>query len=228
MEKQISIPNLNGLRVKHLPAIHHLQNFDSENKLEFMCGFVAKLSNRPLGFIMNKCDAMDIAKVYVKGVDVLSEFNNKFVKDYRKEPTKEIEIKGKVYELIDLKRPNVSFVIDADMSDFEKDPVRLACMCYVPKGTVYGQMDEAENVTNPIKDRYQDFADEFPLDEYLRLHAFFLTRYVKSVSLYIAAIKIQSQLKKAQSMIGLQALMLWLKKTTSNGARYFSSIFTRS
>lgn len=220
MEKEITIPNIHGLRVKHLPAIHHLQNFDSENKLEFMCGFVAKLSNRPLGFIMNKCDTRDVAKVYVKGVDVLSEFNNKFVKEFRKEPTKEIEIKGKTYELIDLKRPNVSFVIDADMSDFEKDPVRLACMCYVPKGTVYGQMDEAENVTNPIKDRYQDFADEFPLDEYMRLHAFFLNHYVKSVSSYILAMKAQNQLKKALSMIGWHRLTSWLKRTISSGAKY--------
>jgi hypothetical protein len=105
------------------------------------------------------------------------------------------------------------------MSDFEKDPVRLACMCYIPKGTVYGEMDDAENVLHPIQSRHEAFSEEFPLMLYLRLHAFFLLKYRKSASAFMVSQRVNQKLSKALSMIGYYRLTSWLKRLTQRGER---------
>ena len=219
METTITIPTLHGLRIKHVKALHEMHNFDSKEPYKHYCKVVSILSGRSLQYIYTRCDARDIIQTYNCAIKIFDQLRNELAKDHKKPLPKEITIAGKDYELVNLDRPNVSFIIDSDMSDFEKDPVRMACMCYIPKGTVYGEMDDAENVIHPIQSRHEDFNEKFPLLLYLRLHAFFLLRYKKSVDVYMATRKLKASLNKAALMIGYYRLTSWLKRLTQRGER---------
>lgn len=219
METTITIPTVKGLRIKHAKALHELSNFDEKNPFAHYCKIVSILSGRSMQYLYTRCDARDVVQAYNMAIKVFEQLNNELAKTHKKPLPKEIEVNGKTYELIDLERPNVSFVIDSDMSDFEKDPVRLACICYIPKGTVYGEMDDAENVINPIQSRHEDFSNEFDLLLYLRLHAFFLRRYKRWGDVYMVSQKVTSHLRKAASMIGYYRLTSWLEKRIQRGAK---------
>jgi hypothetical protein len=219
METIITIPTLNGLRIKHVKALHELHNYDEKQAFKHYCKVVSVLSGRSLQYLYTRCDARDIVSAYNAAIKIFGKLNNELAKVHKQPLPKEIEVNGKQYELINLDRPNVSFIIDSDMSDFEKDPVRLACMCYVPKGSVYGEMDDAENVLHPIQSRWEDFNEHFDLLLYLRLHAFFLRRFKKWGDAYMVSQKIMAKLRKALSMIGYYRLTSWLKKRTQRGAK---------
>jgi hypothetical protein len=222
METIITIPTVNGLRIKHVKALHELQNYDEKNPFRHFCKVVSILSGRSMQYLYTRCDARDIVDAYNTAIKVFDQLNNELAKVHKKALPNEIEVNGKTYELVNLERPNVSFVIDSDMSDFEKDPVRLACMCYIPKGTVYGEMNDAEDVLHPISSRWEDFNEHFDLLLYLRLHAFFLRRYQKSASVYMVSQKVTRNLNKALSMIGYYRLTSWLRKRTQHGAKSLS------
>ena len=219
METIITIPTVQGLRIKHVKALHELHDYDKEQPFRHYCKVVAILSGRSMQYLYTRCDARDIVDAYNAAMKVFEQFNNELARNHKKPLPQEINIGAKDYELVNLDRPNVSFIIDSDMSDFEKDPVRLACMCYIPKGTVYGEMDDAENVLHPIQSRHEAFSEEFPLMLYLRLHAFFLLRYKKSASVYTVSQKVTRSLNKAPSMIGYYRLTSWLKRLTQRGER---------
>jgi hypothetical protein len=95
-------------------------------------------------------------------------------------------------------------------------------MCYVPKGTVYGEMNDAEDVLHPISSRWEDFNEHFDLLLYLRLHAFFLRRFKKWGDVYMVSQKVIRKLNKALSMIGYYRLTSWLKKRTQLGVKSLS------
>jgi hypothetical protein len=196
-----------------------MHNFDSKEPYKHYCKVVSILSGRSLQYIYTRCDARDVLTTYNGAIKVFDQLSNELAKEHKKPLPKEIEVNGKQYELVNLDRPNVSFIIDSDMSDFEKDPVRMACMCYIPKGTVYGEMNDAEDVLHPISSRWDDFNDHFDLLLYLRLHAFFLLRYQKSASVYMATRKLKASLNKALSMIGYYRLTSWLKRLIQRGER---------
>jgi hypothetical protein len=222
METIITIPTLQGLRIKHVKALHELHDYDKDQPFRHYCKVVSILSGRSMQYLLTRCDGADIAKVYNTAIKIFDQLHKELAKAHKKPLPNEIEINGKTYELVNLDRPNVSFIIDSDMSDFEKDPVRLACMCYIPKGTVYGEMNDAEDVINPISSRWDDFNEHFDLLLYLRLHAFFLRRYQRSASVYTVSQKVIRSLNKAASMIGYYRLTSWLKKRTQRGAKSLS------
>jgi hypothetical protein len=203
-------------------ALHELHNFDEKQPFKHYCKVVSILSGRSMQYLYTRCDARDIVSAYNTAIKIFDQLNNELAKVHKKPLPQEIELNGKQYELVNLDRPNVSFIIDSDMSDFEKDPVRLACMCYVPKGTVYGEMTDAEDVLHPISSRWEDFNEHFDLLLYLRLHAFFLRRFKKSASVYMVSQKVTRKLNKALSMIGYFQLTSWLKKRTQLGVKSLS------
>jgi hypothetical protein len=219
METIITIPTVQGLRIKHVKALHELHDYDKDQPFRHYCKVVSILSGRSMQYLYTRCDARDIVDAYNAAMKVFEQFNNELARNHKKPLPQEIVVNGKDYELVNLDRPNVSFIIDSDMSDFEKDPVRMACMCYIPKGTVYGEMDDAEDVLHPISSRWDDFNEHFDLLLYLRLHAFFLLRYKKSASVYMATRKLKASLNKALSMIGYSRLTSWLKRLTQRGER---------
>lgn len=209
---ELRIPKgVDSLTLKHIKAVKLLAEWDGKVNNRFMCEMVAAMSNQPLTYIMRRCDFGDVTKAFNACVNTINELNKRFMTDAKKPVPKYLTVKGKEYELTNLERPNMSFIIDVDQSDFVKDPVRLAAMCYIPKGTIYGEMDEGENLLHPISERYEDFKEHFPLSVFMNLNGFFLHKYEISAKRYILQVRIKRQLRKALSMIGYYRLTTWLK-----------------
>jgi len=126
-----------------------------------------------------------------------------------KAPDKHITINGKDYDLVNLKTPTTGWVIDSSQSDFQKDPVRLACLCYVPSGTRYGEINEDGSLVHPISERHEDFKQHFPLDKFLRLQAFFLRQFATSIerSMVKAKARTKAKRKKARLINGWNRLI---------------------
>jgi hypothetical protein len=206
MEKKevLNIPmKVDQLRIKHLKVVDLIREWDGVMSNEFICRVVAVAASKRLTWVTNKADLRDISKAFNYVVKSINSLNEMTATHLDKKPPKEVTIKGTVYELVNLDRPNMSFIIDVDRSDFIKDPVRLAAMCYIPKGTTYGEMDDGENLLNPISDRYEDFAEEFRLVDFILLNGFFLRRFRQLGNAYILRQKVKNNLRKVQRMIGL-------------------------
>ena len=91
-----------------------------------------------------------------------------------------ITLKGQRFCLVDPGKVGIGWHIDwnssAKQKTIEKDPVRLACLFYLPEGYNYSDVDANGNITHPIASRYELFKEEFPLDLFIRCTNFFLKR----------------------------------------------------
>ena len=203
---QLKAPKtINGLRYKHLSAFTS-ESFqqkghvpDVDTIVKFVASFFGVME--PLVLRM---EYKELQRVYRHCVGLWAGFGLKAL-------PKEIEVNGKHYDLVDLKRPPAGWVIDSDASDFDKDPVRLACICYIPKGTKYGDIDENENLIHPISERHEEFKQHFPLVLHCHLSAFFLQRYVKYAKRYMA----KEQAKTKARRLKRVPLIGWLRSTFS-------------
>jgi hypothetical protein len=141
-------------------------------------------------------DAMDIQKMcnHIIGLYADIHVGN---------PPKEITLKGKVYEIVNPEKVGVGWHADFSKMDIDRDPVQLACMFYFPKGSIYGDVDENDNLLNPIKDRYNDFADHMELKVFLEACAFFLRKAEQSMRLSMAKKMTTEKVIKILSRIGI-------------------------
>jgi hypothetical protein len=112
------------------------------------------------------------------------------------DPKKEIELNGEVFELVNPEKTGIGWHIDFEGCDIEKDPVRLACMYYFPKGQIYGATDENHNIINPIASRRDTIEHHLKLQDFINCNAFFLRRFEKSMSLYTAKLRAINWIKK--------------------------------
>lgn len=122
--------------------------------------------------------------------------------DVNKRPPKDITINGKVYEMVNPEKIGVGWHMDWSHLDIESDPVRMACLMYYPKGAIYGDVDEYDNLLNPIKDRYNDFENHFPLQTFLEASDFFLERFVQSAKRYTGSQILISKARKLNPFNG--------------------------
>lgn len=128
----------------------------------------------------------------------------------------ELMINDQLFVLVDPEKAPSGWHADYAESDFSVDPVRLACMCYIPHGTFYGQIDQHENLMYPIRSRHELFTDHFPLETYIRLTAFFLLKFGISMNAYMAQQKKKERKAKWSRRIngyGMRFLMPWRKNT---------------
>jgi hypothetical protein len=108
------------------------------------------------------------------------------------------------YELINPEKVGVAWHADFSKMDINRDPVQLACMFYFPKGCIYGDVDENDNLLNPIKARYNDIGDYMPLQVFLEASAFFLQKTEQSMRLSMAKRKTMERTVKILSLIGMR------------------------
>jgi hypothetical protein len=118
-------------------------------------------------------------------------------------PPKEITLGGKEYELINPEKVGVGWHADFSKMDINRDPVQLACMFYFPKGQIYGDVDENDNLLNPIRDRYNDIGDHMELKVFLEACAFFLRKTERSMRLSTAKRTAAEKVTKILSRIGM-------------------------
>lgn len=119
-------------------------------------------------------------------------------------PPKEITLGGKEYELINPEKVGVAWHADFSKMDINRDPVQLACMFYFPNGAIYGDVDENDNLLNPIKSRYNDIGDHMPLQVFLEASAFFLRKTEQSMRLSMAKRKTMERTIKILNRIGMR------------------------
>lgn len=179
---EIKIPRKEHLRIKHLPLI-----LDPRIGMEFPDGeWIVEAIHIATGFEKWKPRTIpvnDIIEMYwiIVGEVAKCKIDGK--------PKQEITIAGVEYTLIDPQKAPIGWHADCSNSDLEKDKVRIACLCYIPKGTVYGQMDARKNLLHPIRERYEAFEKEFPLEDFVNLHAFFLKKFDGLMRQYTANLK---------------------------------------
>ena len=117
-------------------------------------------------------------------------------------PKEFITVNNIDYQLVDQRKVGIGYHIDVEKSDFVNDPVRLACINYIPKGTIYGCMDENENMLYPISSRYEDFKEHFKMTDFVELQGFFLLKDVRLMSNYMERLKLKKRIKKTFRIFG--------------------------
>lgn len=182
------------LRIKHLKPIQsdkYLGQLDLHLMVEFISDFTGVSKNK-----LMRIDYKDIVKMTAHINGLYANF------DVNKRPPKEITINGKEYEMVNPEKIGVGWHMDWSHLDIESDPVRMACLMYYPKGAIYGDVDEYDNLLNPIKDRYNDFENHFPLQTFLEASDFFLERFVQSAKRYTGSQILISKARKLNPFNG--------------------------
>jgi hypothetical protein len=206
---------LSDMRFKHLSAytnktwVDRASTPDVHIVVQFVSDFFGIMPQ-----VVKTFDWDDLKKIYSHCV-------SEFSKAQFRPPPKSITVNGKQYDLANLKKPPAGWVADADLSDFMADPVRLACICYIPAGTKYGAIDEHHNLLHPISERHKEFTEHFPLDVYLPLAGFFLRAFVTSAekSMVKAKATMKAKRLKARLTNGARRLTQWLKSAASSGTK---------
>lgn len=182
------------LRIKHLKPIQS-DKYSGKLDLELMVEFIADFTGIKKAKLM-RIDANDIIKMSNHISKLYADF------DINKNPPKEVTLNGKVYELVNPENIGVGWHIDWSNTNIENDPIRMACLMYYPKGAIYGDVDEYDNLINPIKDRYNDFENHFPLQTFLEASDFFLKRFVKSAKRYTESQILINQARRLNPLNG--------------------------
>lgn len=182
------------LRIKHLKPIQsdkYLGQLDLPLMVEFISDFTGVSKNK-----LMRIDYKDIVKMTAHINGLYANF------DVNKRPPKEINVNGKEYEMVNPEKIGVGWHMDWSHLDIESDPVRMACLMYYPKCAIYGDVDEYDNLLNPIKDRYNDFENHFPLQTFLEASDFFLERFVQSAKRYTGSQILISKARKLNPFNG--------------------------
>ena len=183
------------LRIRHFS---HMANTDLE-KMESIidrADFVADF----LGISKKKAytiDAKDVIKMSNHIIELYADI-------HVGNPPKEITLNGKEYELINPEKVGVAWHADFSKMDINRDPVQLACMFYFPKGAIYGDVDENDNLIHPIRERYNDIGDHLPLKVFLEASAFFLQKIEQSMRQSIVTRKATEKTILILSRVGMR------------------------
>lgn len=215
-----------GLRIKHLDLLADTDLGTQNMSIHLIVEVVSRFTGVSRPQVM-RVDAYDLRKIFDHIVKVCNEINP------RAEVLKEIEIDGRLYELVDPERVPAGWHIDVsntlklDKRKSEKarkpianpllkrnetkendeiDPVKVACICYIPKGTKYGDIDDHDNLMYPISSRYKLFAEHFPLEAFIALSGFFLIKFNRSMSAFMARQK-RELLRNLVNTIGRRSLI---------------------
>lgn len=160
------------LRIKHFGSMAVLPSngFQSDrDKILFLSEFTGLPYNKILDFTVG-----DIQKMVLLATKGIAQMN------LAAPLPKTIVLKGQRFNLVDPDKIGIGWHIDYQNSSIKKDPVKLACLFYVPEGFNYSDVDENGNLTHPRDARYDLFADEFPLDLFIRCASFFLRKSLRS------------------------------------------------
>lgn len=181
-EFKIKIPkSSNDLRIKH----YGIFKLDMQTISDIGLTGKLKLINEFTGTPVSKLKMLTHEQVRRIYAMCLSTFIGLRISD---NPPKEIMLDGILYELINLEKVGVGWHIDISMASkqnwLEKDPVKLACLFYHPKGELYGSVDENENIKTSISDKEKVFKEKMPLRTFIECLGFFLQKYERSMRRY--------------------------------------------
>lgn len=194
--REIKLPKTSkDLRIEHFNSFKEFEedHMDLPAKVRFVAAFIGKSVNYVWSIDKNVFD-----KMYDHIMHLLSTLK------INKQPPSEITINGVEYELINPHKVANGWHHDWNMLDIEKDPVKLACLFYHPKGHFYGEIDKNDNLIHPIRWKYDQFKKDIPLSTFIECATFFLLNWEKSTRLSmekeIAKNKLKSLAKRLKSL----------------------------
>ena len=136
--------------------------------LEFHCQLVSIFS----GMAINK-----VKRAVPDSIMEASKHIFTILSQYQKqEPQEVIEIQGKKFRLEkNFGHVTTGQIIDLKLiDDISADPWAPLAIMYVEDGMEYCQEDDRGRVLNPNDNRYKEFKEHFPGDEFLNFFSFFL------------------------------------------------------
>lgn len=201
---EVKVPkDIHALRCRHLKILtdDRLMNITDDLpwreriqiKIDFVAGMCGITKERAAQFHID-----DLNKIYDHCQNIFSQGVT-----FKKKPQQEITIKGKDYELVNPEKIATGWHIDWDNSNIEVDPVRIACLLYIPKGSTYSAIDESGNLVNRIADRYKDFEEDFPLELLMNASAFFLQRFQRLIDRLAVTNKALTKREEIKKTFGL-------------------------
>jgi len=205
---------INDLRICHLKGLINEKFYDVDEDLPFnekiniKMDFIAGVCQVSRGLIAT-IDLEDLNKLYNHCAGLFENI------DFKKAPPKEIIIKDKCYTIVNPDRVSTGWHADWSATNVEKDPVRVACLMYIPKGANYSEVDETGNLKDRIADRYKDFEDEFPLLTFMQASSFFLQKYYRLQNRLI--LKNQTIKMIQEKLFHLRGKMPFMKSVSSLG-----------
>lgn len=163
----------------------------------------------------------DVSKVKVDDINKVFEIILKVLGSYQqKEIPLTLEIDGVDYELVtDYFKLPAGWFIDSEGADFEKIPELLPAFAYIEKGMKYAEIDENENIKNPLKDRAEVFKNNMTLSEYLDLTGFFLLKQKQYKIFYTLTQTKKQKNQRVKRGNGKTLYTLWLKSLTKIGTK---------
>ena len=168
---EIRLPKkIQDCRIKHFEAVKYLTEIQESINLPLKIKVIEKFTGVKYSDLIT-VNRIDLEKIYNHIIGIFGRYKPSV------EPPKEITIQGVTYELIDPNKVGVAWHIDVTGLEVDKNPVMMASVCYFPKGAKYGEVDDNENIIHPIKDRVKIFEEHFPLDVFIDLNAFFLSKW---------------------------------------------------
>lgn len=173
---QIKIPKLEDLRLYHLEAI---QSLKSEG-----------LNAHDKVMLLSKLTGLDFEELKYMSLSDIDKVINAYFKLFasidKSNPSKEINVNGKKFELIgSFSELPARWHIDASNFDL-KDMAVLAAFCYIEKGMDYCEMDKHKNVKNPVRQRAELFREYMPMEHFVKLGFFLNTKAVNYTRAYTA------------------------------------------
>jgi len=192
---------IHDLRIRHFKTLTNakFENISTDmpfnERLDLMVEFVAGICQVDKSLIY-QIDINDLTKIYLHCIGL-------FDKIPYSEPKKVIKIKGKEYKIVDTHSVATGWHVDWSKSDIEKDPVRIACLMYIPKEAHYSMLDETGNLKDKISDRYKDFEEDFELVDFMNASRFFLLKWFKLKSDLERKERVEQRIEKILRKIGL-------------------------
>tara|TARA_R110000822_G_scaffold26529_5_gene79815 strand:- start:4754 stop:5362 length:609 start_codon:yes stop_codon:yes gene_type:complete len=165
----------NDLRIQHFKAFNEWNEdgMETMDKARFISAFTGKHIN-----IVLAMDNDMFEKMYNHALTIISKLK------INASPPKEITMRGIEYVMINPDKTSAGWHMDwgnvVKESGYEKDPVKVACLFYHPKGHFYGEVDSNSNLVHPIRDKYDIFKKEMPLSIFIECSRFFLLKLVRS------------------------------------------------
>jgi hypothetical protein len=209
---EIKLPkDKTGLRIKHLPILCDERLSADVPTMSLKIDVLHRFTGLPKPSI-HRIDGKDLSKMFTHLMTIIASIDRDAI------PPKEITLDGQTFTLVDFEKVGSGWHADVEESNFDIDPVRLACICYIPKGTFYGEVDQNQNLLYPIASRWQLFHDHLHLETFIQLNAFFLRKFNLSMNAFIKkARKMIRRRKRKAAMIGLWYSIFSPKKWAARG-----------
>lgn len=206
MSMELRLPKtIHDLRIKHVKAMRnddYLELIDKstsdEDYIKLCISFLSEFTG------------VDRVNLYSYPLhQVMKAYNHcagLFAKIPKLEPKKELTINGKVYQMVNPRTVALGWHVDwsrgMQENILENDPVRVACLMYIPKGSNYSEVDQTGNLKDRIADRYKDFEEHFPLIEFVNVTGFFLLKYQRLIEKRQIQIRTQERVKRLMAWLG--------------------------